>query len=177
MICADREFIKQARRNRTVLGGNNMRQVGILAAACLVALDQMVERLQEDHVNARFFAYGLAAIPNIKVEPANTHTNMVFFDLVLPGVSRTEIVERLRSVGILVNIIGAIEIRAVTHYGIVKSDMDEALKRIGFGVSTTGDGHSSSCSLAFYFMYTTGWKCLSFEVFKTDDRSLIENLN
>ena len=74
------EFIHEARRNRKVVGGG-MRQAGIIAAAGIVALEQMVDRLAEDHANARRLAEGLAEIPGVGVDLARVQTNIVIFDL------------------------------------------------------------------------------------------------
>ena len=73
-------FVRQARRMRKQVGGG-MRQAGILAAACLVALDEMVNRLAEDHANARLLARGLAAIDGVLLDPDRVQTNIVYFDL------------------------------------------------------------------------------------------------
>lgn len=118
VLCGSAEFIHQARRTRKVLGGG-MRQAGILAAAGIVALEQMIERLAEDHQNACRLAEGLAAIPGIEVDTDTVRTNMVFFSLA-EDVSMTAqaFMEALRQ---RANIwLGANDsgIRAVNHYWI-----------------------------------------------------------
>ena len=80
VLAGSRAFVRQARRMRKQVGGG-MRQAGILAAACLVALDEMVERLAEDHANARILAQGLATIDGVLLDPAAVQTNIVYFDL------------------------------------------------------------------------------------------------
>ena len=129
MVCGSKEFISEAKRMRKVLGGA-MRQIGIAAAACHVSLDKMIDRLPEDHESAKRLADGLAKMPHIKVEVANTKTNMVFFDSAVPSVSRSELQQQLQENGILVGIEQRLGIRAVTHYGISNGDIDDALARI-----------------------------------------------
>jgi threonine aldolase len=127
LLCGDADFIARARRNRKMLGGG-MRQAGILAAAGLVALDTMIDRLAEDHANARALARGLAELPGIEIDPDAVETNILFLrttDEPAPALSR-----RLAEVGVLANAGGASSIRMVTHYGIERADIDEALARI-----------------------------------------------
>lgn len=134
MICGDQKFIEEATRNRKLVGGG-MRQVGVLAAAAIVALDEMVDRLEEDHVNARYLAEGLAAISHVDVDPKTVETNMVFFGLKDPSQSASRLAQELSEQGVLVIFMGAGRIRAVTHYGIEKPDIDQALKIIKQSVS------------------------------------------
>jgi threonine aldolase len=129
MVCGSEAFIYEAKRMRKLLGGG-MRQVGILAAACNVALDTMVDRLPEDHETAKRFAEGLAKLSHIKVDASQTKTNMIFFDSARPNVSRIELQQQLQANKILVGIEQRLGIRAVTHYGITNEDIDEALARI-----------------------------------------------
>src|SRR5262252_5712260 len=84
LVCGTREFIARARRARKMLGGG-MRQVGILAAAGIVALESMVDRLAEDHANARRLAGGVAALPRIRIDLASVQTNIVIFHVDRPG--------------------------------------------------------------------------------------------
>src|SRR5207249_12144046 len=85
MIVGTREFIERARTVRKMLGGG-MRQVGVLAAAGLIALEQMPERLGEDHANARLLATGLATIPGVSINPESVQTNILVFDISATGV-------------------------------------------------------------------------------------------
>jgi threonine aldolase len=124
MLVGSSDFIDEARRIRKLLGGG-MRQAGILAAAGIVALNEMVERLAEDHANARKLAEGLANIPGITVDPAAVESNMVFFE--------TSDRENARLVGAAA-VEGALlsgsddgRIRAVTHHGVTDEDIDAAL--------------------------------------------------
>ena len=132
VLCGPREFIHRARRVRKLVGGG-MRQAGVLAAAGLVALDQMVDRLAEDHADARTLAEGLAEIPEIQVDPASVRTNMVFFDLT-PEVplGPQEVVARLREeFGIWLNAEGgARTLRAVTHYYVGPAEVRALLKAL-----------------------------------------------
>ncbi len=95
IICGTRKFVEQAHRNRKVLGGG-MRQVGVLAAAGIVALDEMIDRLADDHANAEALAEGLAGMPGIEVEPVAVRTDIVFFRIVRPDMDAVVI---LRAAG------------------------------------------------------------------------------
>jgi threonine aldolase len=126
MVCGTKEFIKEARNNRHLVGGT-MRQVGVIAAACIVALDQMVERLAEDHENARKLAHGLSEFSQIKIDPATVDTNIVFFKTCDPAFNAFELAQELRQEGVGVVPFSETELRAVTHYGVDSADIDEAL--------------------------------------------------
>lgn len=125
VVCGSRAFIAEARRARKVLGGG-MRQAGVIAAAGIVALTEMVDRLAEDHANARLLAEGLAKIPGVEINLERVHTNIVYFDIG-NGMSAAEVAERARAAGVLVLPTGPRRIRAVTHYGIEAADIEEAL--------------------------------------------------
>ncbi len=129
VICASKEFIEQAQRNRKVLGGG-MRQVGILAAACIVALEKMVDRLEEDHELAKLFVDKLSQFPELEVEPAEIRTNMVFFKIKLPEIINEQFVDYLKEKNILMGYQGMAGIRAVTHHGISKNDISDTVDRI-----------------------------------------------
>jgi threonine aldolase len=130
LICGSREFIAEARRNRKVLGGG-MRQSGIIAAAGIVALEQMVDRLAEDHANARRLAEGIARIRGLSVELSRIQTNIVYFDLASGNLTAEELVTRLNDKGIRVLQVGLTRLRAVTHYGISAEDIDLAMTALG----------------------------------------------
>ncbi len=127
LVCGRRDFIQQARRNRKVLGGG-MRQAGIIAAAGLVALREMTDRLVDDHRNARRLAEGLSAMRRAHLDPARVQTNIVYVDLDPEGASAAETVARLTDEGVQVGATGAHQFRAVTHYGITGDDIEKALK-------------------------------------------------
>lgn len=125
LLCGSKEFIAEARRHRKMVGGG-MRQAGVLAAAGIVALETMVDRLADDHANAKRLAEGLADIPGIVLDPACIKTNIVFFDL-RGGMTAAQLVERLAREGVLMGVAGEKRIRAVTHYGIEREDIEETL--------------------------------------------------
>lgn len=128
VLVGSREFIAKALRIRKQLGGG-MRQAGILAAAGIVALEQMVDRLAEDHTRARQLAHGLAAIPGLRLAPGSPYTNMVFAELD-PGVSMNaeQVAAALKERGIRVGAVSARGFRMVTHYWIRDNDVDCAIE-------------------------------------------------
>jgi threonine aldolase len=109
--------------------GGGMRQVGIIAAAGIVALETMVDRLAEDHANARRLAQGLASIKGITLAQDEIPTNIVMFHL-SPELSVVEFVEGLERAGIKIGLRDGRPFRAVTHRMVSSSDIDEALARI-----------------------------------------------
>jgi len=125
VLCGSAEFIARARRFRKMLGGG-MRQAGIIAAAGVYALTNMVDRLAEDHENARFLAEGLSSIPGINPAPP-PQSDLVFFTV--EGWDLGELARRLGDQGVLCLSAGG-RIRMVTHYGIERSDVEEALVRV-----------------------------------------------
>jgi threonine aldolase len=106
------------------------RQAGIIAAAGLYALDHHVERLAEDHDNARHLANGLAGIDGIAVDPAGIETNIVFFTLTKPGWTAAELVARMKTEGVGLGAFGPRRIRAVTHLDVARADIDRAVGAI-----------------------------------------------
>lgn len=126
VVCGSKEFIAQARRIRKVLGGG-MRQSGIIAAAGIAALEQMVERIAEDHKNARRLTEGIARIKGLSVDPAKTQTNIVYFDLASERLTAEKLVTGLTKKGIRLLSVGPRRLRAVTHYGITAEDIDLTL--------------------------------------------------
>jgi threonine aldolase len=128
VLCGSKEFIGKCRRIRKILGGG-MRQAGVIAAAGIVALESMVERLSEDHRRARLLAEGLKEIPGIELTKGSPNTNMVFFRLT-PDVSLTqvELIASLKERGFLTMAPGKGEIRLVTHHDINDEDIDAFLK-------------------------------------------------
>lgn len=122
------DFIQEARRLRKRLGGG-MRQVGILAAGALYALEHHVERLAEDHVHARRLAAGLAELPGVKVDPRQVETNMVVAEFPLPV---REMLGKLAAHGVLAGSTGTGPrlVRLVTHLDVSSTDIDESLTRI-----------------------------------------------
>ena len=126
VICGSADFIARARRLRKMLGGG-MRQVGVLAAAGLVALERMVDRLAEDHVNARTLAEGLAKLPRITVDLASVQTNIVIFQVTRPrGVE--ELVAGAAARKVKIHGIGPDAIRCVTHKDVDAEDIGRTLE-------------------------------------------------
>lgn len=123
MLVGNKEFIRQARRIRKLLGGG-MRQAGIVAAAGLVALEQMVDRLAEDHENCKRLAYGLADYPQIEISPEKVVTDILIFRLrnsqqrLLTEQEIQPFLQKAGEHGVLLGSMGEGIIRAVTHYGI-----------------------------------------------------------
>ena len=120
------DFVRKAHRNRKLVGGS-LRQGGIIAAAAIVALETMVDRLAEDHENAKVLAEGLAEIPGLSLDPSVVDTNIMFVEVVKAGVGAQAVVDALAPEGVKVNASDARRFRAVTHYGIVRDDIDRAL--------------------------------------------------
>ena len=121
-VAGSAAFIRRARRMRKQVGGG-MRQAGVLAAAALVALDEMVDRLAVDHANARQLAEGLAALDGIDLAPETVQTNIVYFNVTLSGMDATRLSGRLAARGVLINPTGARRLRAVTNYHISSEDV------------------------------------------------------
>ncbi len=134
LLCGSRNFIAEARRNRKMVGGG-MRQAGVLAAAGIVALETMINRLADDHANARYLAESIADIPGIDLDPARVRTNIVFFDLQTDAPNAAEIEQRLARAGVLISASGERRMRAVTHYGIARADVDATIDAIKSAVS------------------------------------------
>jgi threonine aldolase len=127
VLCGSQEFIAEARRIRKVLGGG-MRQTGVIAAAGIVALDEMTKRLEEDHRNARRFAEGVAGIPGFTVDLEYVKTNIVFFDLTDDAISDEDVIARADEKGLKFLSLGPARFRMVTHYGISADDIEQALE-------------------------------------------------
>jgi threonine aldolase len=128
LLCGNKDFIDRARKFRKMLGGG-MRQAGVIAAAGIVALETMIDRLAEDHVNARRLAQGLASIKGIRLAQDDIPTNIVMFDL-SRELSAVEFFEGLEKAGVKVVLRDGRPFRAVTHRMVSSSDIDEALARI-----------------------------------------------
>jgi len=125
VLCGPGEFIDRARRMRKMLGGA-MRQAGVLAAAGLYALDNNIERLREDHDNARLLAQELVEVKGLKIDLEKVQTNMVFVEVIKDGLNAVEYSARLKSRGVLINALGKTRLRAVTHLGITRDDILKA---------------------------------------------------
>lgn len=130
LLAADREFIRQARRYKHLFGGA-MRQAGIVAAAGIYALDYNIERLHQDHENARLLARLIAGIPNIDIDANDVETNLIYFDVARTGLSGADFVARLMAKDVRVtSSAGPTLIRAVTHLDVSRADVEEAARII-----------------------------------------------
>ncbi|MFO1533687.1 MAG: GntG family PLP-dependent aldolase, partial [Thermoplasmatota archaeon] len=130
LVCGSEAFIHEAHAARKILGGG-MRQAGHLAAAGIVALDTGIERLAEDHANAKFLAKGLANLPGVTVDLDAVQTNMVMADVSGTGKTAAQILEAARKVGVLGNFRdGGPTVRFVTHRDVSRADCKEALERL-----------------------------------------------
>ena len=127
MVTGRAEFIVRVRRARKMLGGG-MRQAGVIAAAGIVALETMVDRLGDDHVRARLLAEGLAGIPGIAVDPARVRTNMVMFRVLGDAPSHRDLIAAANRQGVRLAELGRGQIRAVTHRGIDDDDIGRAVE-------------------------------------------------
>ncbi|HLC42831.1 MAG TPA: GntG family PLP-dependent aldolase [Methylomirabilota bacterium] len=126
MLAGSADVIATARRIRKMLGGG-MRQVGVLAAAGIIALERMVDRLDEDHRNARRLAEALAAVPGVRVDLTKVQTNIVIFSVARPG-GVEALVEGALARKVRIHRISEQSIRLVTHKDIDEEDVDRALE-------------------------------------------------
>lgn len=126
LLCGDATFVERARKYRKMLGGG-MRQAGVLAAAGLVGLVEMVPRLADDHANARRLARGLAEL-GLEVDIERVETNIVVAPVA--GGDGAAFQQALAERGVLATVISGGRARFVTHYGIEEEDIDEALDRV-----------------------------------------------
>jgi threonine aldolase len=129
MLAGTAGFIRSARRVRKLLGGG-MRQAGIIAAAGIIALEQMVGRLVEDHTNARRLATGLAELPGLEIDPARVQTNIVLFRVTDARFTWQSFLASLRRHDVRMGELGHGRIRAVTHLGITASEIDQAIAAV-----------------------------------------------
>jgi threonine aldolase len=127
VLCGSEEFIDMAWRWKQRLGGS-LRQAGVCAAACIYALDHNVERLADDHANARALARGLAQIPGITVE--EPETNLVFFDISGTGMTADDLATQVRRDGLMLSTVGRYRVRACTHLDVDRAGIDTALEVI-----------------------------------------------
>ena len=127
LVCGSKAWIGEARRYRKMLGGG-MRQAGVIAAAGIVSLTEMVDRLAEDHANARMIAEAIAALPGLAIDLSLVQTDIVVFEITRKDLSPTEFLGRLADQGVKMGPFpGTTKIRAVTHYGITRADTETAI--------------------------------------------------
>ena len=122
LVVGDRSFVDNARRYRKMLGGG-MRQAGIIAAAGIIAIEKMVDRLKDDHANAKTLAKGLAKL-GVSVDPSQVETNIVICDVSPVAVSAEEWISQMNKYGVKAGPVDASRVRMVTHRGIEKDDID-----------------------------------------------------
>lgn len=125
LLSNDTGMIERARRFRRMYGGA-MRQAGILAAAGIYALEHHIERLKEDHINAKRLARKLQQIPSIMINPQHVDTNIVIFDVIGHRLAPAALVAALRQEGVLINSLGGNSFRAVTHLDVTTESIDRA---------------------------------------------------
>ncbi len=148
LVAGGRQFIARVRRLRKMVGGG-MRQAGFIAAAGIYALDHMIDRLAEDHEHARLLARGLAAVPGIVVDTPQPATNLVFFRLADANASVACFLGELGRRGVRMGELAPGRIRAVTHHGIRRSDVEKAVLAVREALAAaTADGDGASVPAA-----------------------------
>lgn len=138
LLCGSRDYIARARKLRKMLGGG-MRQAGVIAAAGIVALEQMVDRLAEDHENARLLATGLANLPGMSIDLGRVETNIVIVTVKASDLATQRFVAALSAEGVKCTWLGGRRIRLVTHFGIDVTDISAAIatfRRVLTGVGS-----------------------------------------
>jgi len=127
LVAGTKTFIDRVHRFRKMFGGG-MRQVGIVAAAGIYALDHHIERLKEDHQNAKRLALGLKELKGIAIDPDHVETNIVIFDVAGSGMTAAQLSEAMKRESVLIHAFGKTQIRLVTHLDVSKEDIETALK-------------------------------------------------
>ncbi len=126
LAVGDRDFVNTARRYRKMLGGG-MRQAGVIAAAGIIAIEKMVDRLKDDHANAQMLAKGLRSIDGISIDPTQVQTNIVAYDVSGLGIDGGTWIAKLNESGVKAGALEAGRVRMVTHRGIEHDDIDYTL--------------------------------------------------
>ncbi len=129
LLVGNQEFIRRARKLRKILGGG-MRQAGIIAAPGIVALESMIERLKEDHLNARHLAEGISKIDGIQVNLNRVQTNMIYFNIEGLAITADHFISKLKENHILALALSKNKIRIVTHKGITKEHVEKTVAAI-----------------------------------------------
>jgi threonine aldolase len=127
LVSGSESFIHRVHRFRKMFGGG-MRQVGIIAAAGIYALDHHFERLKEDHQNAKRLAVGLKEFKGVSIEPKYVETNIVIFDVANTGMTGSQVAEAMKKEGVLIHAFGRTQIRLVTHLDVSSEDIERVLK-------------------------------------------------
>ncbi len=127
LVASSKLFIDRVHRFRKMFGGG-MRQVGIIAAAGIYALDHHLERLKEDHQNAKRLAVSLKEFKGVSIDPKHVETNIVIFDVANTGMIGSQVAEAMKKEGVLIHAFGKTQIRLVTHLDVTAADIEIALK-------------------------------------------------
>lgn len=127
LVAGSKSFIDRVHRFRKMFGGG-MRQVGIIAAAGIYALDHHLERLREDHQNAKRLGVGLKEFKGVSIDPRHVETNIVIFDVANSRMTAAQVAETMKKDGVLIHAFGKTQIRLVTHLDVSAKDIEKALK-------------------------------------------------
>jgi threonine aldolase len=127
LVAGSKPFIDRVHRFRKMFGGG-MRQVGIIAAAGIYALDHHLERLREDHQNAKRLGVGLKEFKGVSIDPRHVETNIVIFDVANTRMTALQVAEAMKKEGVLIHAFGKTQIRLVTHLDVAAEDIEKALK-------------------------------------------------
>jgi threonine aldolase len=127
LVAGAKTYIDRVHRFRKMFGGG-MRQAGIIAAAGIYALDHHIERLREDHENAKRLALGLKEIKGVSIHPEHVETNIIIFDMTGAGKTAFQVRDEMKKEEVLIHALGKTQIRLVTHLDVSREDMDVALK-------------------------------------------------
>jgi threonine aldolase len=127
LVAGSKPFIDRVHRFRKMFGGG-MRQVGIIAAAGIYALNHHLERLKEDHHNAKRLAVGMKEFKGVSIDPKHVETNIVIFDVTDTGMTGAQVAEAMKKEGVLIHAFGKTQIRLVTHLDVSSEDIEIALK-------------------------------------------------
>jgi threonine aldolase len=127
LVAGSKPFIDRVHRFRKMFGGG-MRQVGIIAAAGIYALDHHLERLREDHQNAKRLGVGLKEFKGVSIDPRHVETNIVIFDVANTRITAVEVAEAMKKQEVLIHAFGKTQIRLVTHLDVTAEDIEKALK-------------------------------------------------
>jgi threonine aldolase len=127
LVAGSKLFIDRVHRFRKMFGGG-MRQVGIIAAAGIYALDNHLERLKEDHQNAKRLAVGLKEFKGVSIDPRHVETNIVIFGIINTKITAPHVAEAMRKGGVLIHAIDKTQIRLVTHLDLTAEDIEKTLK-------------------------------------------------
>jgi len=126
LVAGSKILIDRVHRFRKMFGGG-MRQAGIIAAAGIYAIDHHIERLKEDHKNAKRLALGLNEIRGVSIHPENVETNIILFDISQTGMTASLLTEEMKKNGVLIHPIGKTQVRLVTHLDVTEEDIETAL--------------------------------------------------